>query len=169
MSSKPVERAGSSLSVRLNLWYAPFFILASLALFLVAYFVLATSIQQKEKEVIRAKLEEYRAWYEGGGIAGLNEKFLNTPGSGRNAFFVRIAGRRNNALFLSIPEEWQEFDLKKLELISVDEQRPWFSLSGKTRHNVWLIASAQLYDGRLLQVGKSTASSEEVLAHFRVV
>src|SRR5262249_10275253 len=71
----PIDRAGSSLSVRLNLWYASFFILASLALFLLAYFVLATSIQQKEKEVIRARLEEYRAWYEGGGLAGLSEKF----------------------------------------------------------------------------------------------
>src|SRR5204863_9712548 len=119
MSSRPINRSGRSFSLRLNLWYAAFFIFGCFALFLLAYFVLATSIQQKEKEVIRAKLEEYRAWYEGGGIAGLNEKFLNTPGSGRNAFFVRIAGRRNNALFLSIPEEWQEFDLKKLELISV--------------------------------------------------
>ena len=134
MSSKPVERAESSLSVRLNLWYAAFFILASLALFLVAYFVLATSIQQKEKEVIRAKLEEYRAWYEGGGIAGLNEKFLNTPGSGKNAFFVRVASRRNQALFLSVPEEWEGFDVRKIELIGIDEKQPWFSLSGKIFH-----------------------------------
>jgi signal transduction histidine kinase len=169
MSSKPVERAESSLSVRLNLWYAAFFILASLALFLLAYFVLATSIQQKEKEVIRAKLEEYRAWYEGGGLAGLNEKFLNTPGSGKNAFFVRVASRRNQALFLSVPEEWEGFDVRKIELIGIDEKQPWFSLSGKTKHNVWLIASTQLFDGRILQVGKSTVSSEEVLAHFRVV
>src|SRR5438445_8693209 len=115
MPSKPIERSGRSFSLRLNLWYAAFFIFGCFALFLLAYFVLATSIQQKEKEVIRAKLEEYRAWYEGGGLAGLNETFLNTPGSGKNAFFVRLASRRNQALFLSVPEEWEGFDVKKIE------------------------------------------------------
>ena len=64
MSSKPTERSGRSFSLRLNLWYAAFFIFGCFALFLLAYFVLASSIQQKEKEVIRAKLDEYRAWYE---------------------------------------------------------------------------------------------------------
>ena len=34
MSSRPVERAGSSFSLRLNLWYAAFFIFGCFALFL---------------------------------------------------------------------------------------------------------------------------------------
>ena len=169
MFLRPVERAGSSFSLRLNLWYAAFFIFTAFALFLLAYFLLASSIQQKEKEVIGAKIEEYRAWYEGGGLQGLSQRLLNTRGSGRNAFFVRVAGRANNALFLSIPEEWQDFDVRKVELIGIDETRPWFSLTGKNRQHVWMIASAFLSDGRLLQVGKSTENAEGLLAHFRVV
>src|SRR5437773_9442952 len=121
MSSKPIERAAGSFSLRLNLWYSAFFIFTACTLFLLAYFFLASSIQQKEREVIRAKLEEYRAWYEGGGLNGLSEKFFNTRGSGRNAFFVRVVGSRNNTLFLSVPEEWQDFDLKRVELIGVEE------------------------------------------------
>jgi signal transduction histidine kinase len=169
MSLRKFERAGFSFSLRLNLWYAAFFNVACLALFLLAYFVLASSIQQKEKELIRAKLEEYRAWYQAGGLAGLSQKLLNTPGSGKNAFFVRVASPRNNALFFSVPEDWQDFDFRSINPVGVDEQRAWHSLTGKDRRQVWLVASAYLADGRLLQVGKSTADAEELLAHFRAV
>src|SRR5436190_18836206 len=115
MRSKPIERSGRSFSLRLNLWYAAFFIFGCFALFLLAYFVLASSIQQKEKEVIRAKLEEYRAWYENGGLAGLSENFFSSRRRDRNAFFVCVAGRGNNAIFVCTPEEWRDFELKEVE------------------------------------------------------
>src|SRR2546423_15419165 len=115
MRSKPFERSGRSFSLRLNLWYAAFFIFGCFALFLLAYFVLASSIQQKEKEVIRAKLEGYRAWYENGGLAGWSGNFFNSRSSDKAAFFVCVSGPGNNAIFVSTPEEWRGFDLKELE------------------------------------------------------
>lgn len=169
MSSNPVEQAGRRFSLRLNLWYSAFFIFACSALFLLAYVLLASSIQQKEKEVIRARLEEYRAWYEGGGLDGLSRRFMDRRNGAKNAFFVRVAGRGNNAWFLSIPDTWQDFDLNQVKVIPVDDAPPWLSLSGKNPQNVWMIATARLSDGRLLQVGKSTENSEDLLAHFRVV
>ena len=168
MPSKPIERSGRSFSLRLNLWYAAFFIFGCFALFLLAYFVLASSIQQKEKEVIRARLEEYRAWYENGGLAGLSENFVNSRGQDRNAFFVRIVGIGNNAVFVNVPAEWRDdFDLKKLEVRSIEETRSWFSLTGRNNQHVWMFASAPLSDGRLLQVGKSIDDSEALLVRFR--
>src|SRR2546422_4992345 len=111
MRSKSIERSGRSFSLRLNLWYAAFFIFGCFALFLLAYFVLASSIQQKEKEVIRARLEEYRAWYENGGLAGLSENFVNSPGQDRNALFFRLVGIWNNAGVVKVPAEWgDDFD-----------------------------------------------------------
>ena len=166
MSSRPIERSGRSFSLRLNLWYAAFFIFGCFALFLLAYFVLASSIQQKEKEVIRARLEEYRAWYENGGLAGLSENFFNSRRRDKNAFFVCVAGPGNNAIFVSTPEEWRGFDLKALER-SIRESRPWFSLSGRNSEHVWMFATALLGDGRLLQVGKSIDDSQALLVHFR--
>jgi len=169
MCSNPDERAAGSFSLRLNLWYSVFFIASGSALFLLAYFVLASTIQQKDKEVLRARLDEYRAWYEGGGLQGLSDKFFNTRGADRNAFFVRVIGARKNALFLSVPQEWRDFDLKQIELIGVDERQPWFSLTGKNPQQVWMFASAPLSDGRVLQIGKSTQSTQELLSHFRIV
>src|ERR1044071_5104043 len=167
MPSKPIERSGRSFSLRLNLWYAAFFIFGCFALFLLAYVVLASSIQQKEKEVIRAKLDEYRAWYENGGLAGLSENFVNSRGRDKDAFFVRGVGIGNNAVFVSTPAEWRDyFDPKKLER-SIEEPRPWFSLTGGHREHVWMFASAWLSDGRVLQVGKSIDDSEALMARFR--
>jgi len=167
MRSKPIERSGRSFSLRLNLWYAAFFIFGCFALFLLAYFVLASSIQQKEKEVIRARLEEYRAWYENGGLAGLSENFVSSGRQDKYAFFVRIVGIGNNAVFANIPAGWRDFDLKKLEVRSIEETRPWFSLTGRNNEHVWMFASAPLSDGRLLQVGKSIDDSESLLVRFR--
>src|SRR5205814_10241784 len=99
MPSKPIERSGRNFSLRLNLWYAAFFIFGCFALFLLAYFVLATSIQQKEKEVIRAKLQEYRAWYENGGLAGLSENSFNSRSRDTNASVVRVLGPVNSPVF----------------------------------------------------------------------
>lgn len=167
MPLKPIERPGRGFSFRLNLWYAAFFIFGCFALFLLAYFVLASSIQQKEKEVIRARLEEYRAWYENGGLAGLSENFVNSRAQDRNAFFVRVVGIGNNAVFVNVPAEWRDFDLKRLEVRSIEETRPWFSLTGRNNEHVWMFASAPLSDGRLLQVGKSIDDSEALLVRFR--
>ena len=167
MRSKPIERSGRSFSLRLNLWYAAFFIFGCFALFLLAYFVLASSIQQKEKEVIRARLEEYRAWYENGELAGLSENFFNSGRQDKYAFFVRIVGMGNNAVFVNVPAEWRDFDLKKLEVRSIEETRPWFSLTGRNNEHVWMFASAPLSDGRLLQVGKSIDDFEVLLVRFR--
>src|ERR1051326_8112637 len=168
MPSRPIDRSGRSFSLRLNLWYAAFFIFGCFALFLLAYFVLASSIQQKEKEVLRAKLEEYRAWYENGGLAGLSENFVNSRGRDKNAFFVRVMGIGNNAVFVSIPAEWRDFDLKKFER-SLEEPRPWFSLTGGNSEHAWMFASAYLSDGRVLQVGKGIDDSEALLGRFRVM
>src|SRR5713101_3582094 len=114
MSSNPDERAAGSFSLRLNLWYSAFFIASGSALFLLAYFVLASTIQQKDKEVLRARLDEYRAWYEGGGLQGLSDKLFDARGADRNAFVVRVIFARKNAMLLSVPQEWPYFDLKQI-------------------------------------------------------
>src|SRR5207302_8707841 len=114
MRSKPIERSGRSFSLRLNLWYAAFFIFGCFALFLLAYFVLASSIQQKEKEVIRARLEEYRAWYENGGLAGLGENFVSSRRQDKYAFCGRIVGIGNHAAFANIPSGGLDFELEEL-------------------------------------------------------
>lgn len=168
MPSSPLEHARRSFSLRLNLWYAAFFIFASFLLFLIAYFVLASLLQQNEKEVIRAKVDEYRAWYEGGGLAALSQKIMGGE-SDKNAFFVRVVGWGNQDLFLNVPNGEQGFNLQRFEDLANQASQPWFAIPGKNKHTQWIIGRTRLSDGQWLEVGKSRDNPEELLAPFRVV
>jgi signal transduction histidine kinase len=167
MSSNRVERAGRSFSLWLNLWYTAFFMAASMALFLLAYVVVAELIQQNEKEVIRARVEEYRAWYESGGLPLLRERFLTTRMNDKNAFFIRVTGWGNTATFMNIPEDWKGFDLNSARVIQ--ENQPWLVVRSDRENARWMIMTALMRDGSFLQVGKSLESSDIVLARFRLV
>lgn len=171
MSSRLLDYFRRSFSLRLNLWYAGFFILASSGLFIMAYLVLASLLQYKDKEAIRARLDEYQAWYRTGGLQGMHWRFQNTPGSGRNAFFVRVTGPNNNALFISIPEEWQDFNLRDFDasLRPDGQARPWLLLQGESENASWLVASDLLPGGLLLQVGKRLDATNVLLRNFRTI
>jgi signal transduction histidine kinase len=169
MSCAGLKAALRSFSLRLNLWYAAFFIVTGLGLFSLAYVLLATSLEQKEREAIRAKLDEYRAWYQAGGLEGLQQRFLTVRAGDRNAFFVRVIGTLNNALFLSVPDTWEGFDPEHAALVRAEGRQPWVSLTSRDLRQAWMLTAARLYDGRVLQVGKSTEGSQEMLQHFRRV
>ncbi|MEI7728610.1 MAG: ATP-binding protein [Verrucomicrobiota bacterium] len=169
MFSNPIKPARGSFGLRLNLWYSAAFIATACGIFLLAYFLLASAIQQKDRELLQARLEEYRAWYEGGGINILKAKFLNDPTSARNAFFVRVVSPFNQVLFLNVPETWQGFDQRKIEVVAPSQAQPWLTLSGDTSRQTWLIATAPLRGGLLLQVGKNTEQTEALLNQFRLI
>jgi len=58
-----MKRMRFSLATRLNLWFSVVVVLLALALFLIAYFLLYRAVQQRDREVVRAQAEIYRAWY----------------------------------------------------------------------------------------------------------
>jgi signal transduction histidine kinase len=157
-----------SFGLRLNLWYTALFTAAAAGLFLLAYLVLASSIRQKEKEILRTKMDEYRAWYESGGLDGLSQRFLSRQNTDPNAFFIRLVGPSRNVLFYSVPQAWQGFDLRRIEVQPGGARDPWLALPGNKNHAGWLITEGQLTDGRWLQVGKTVDYSEPLLARFRV-
>ncbi len=169
MFSKQREGVGRSFSLRLNLWYAAFFVLTCSVLLLLAYFVLASLLLQKDKEVLSDKLDEYRAWYEMGGPELLQRRFLSRPNDEKNAFFVRLAGRSGVSLFANLPADWGESELERIAQFSEHGNEPWHWLKTQSKHTGWLIAQTVLRDGSLLQVGKSRDNPEDLLSTFRLV
>lgn len=169
-SKAPVQRAGRSFSLRLSFYYAAFFIVGCAGLFLLAYLVLANSIQQKEKELLRERLQQYVSWYSVGGTHGLQVNFNNSTRGDQNAFLVRLKPPFNTALiWLNPPPGSSPKDREQIEVIPIEAVRPWASLKGQQQNYLWLLASARLYDGNILQVAKSAEPVETVLAHFRFV
>jgi len=159
---------GQSFALRLNAWFAAVIIALSIALFLAAYLLLYRAIQAKERDGVRAQLEVYRAWYAEGGLSALNTRFAEQQETDKESFFVRVIGPDGTALFASVPPS-ADFDLSKLEGMSHDEALRWLTLPARNRDAAWTIATEQLSDGSLLEVGKTTEALGALLSEFRNV
>jgi heavy metal sensor kinase len=164
MSSKWIDRLRHALGFRLALWYAIIFVASSLVVTGLTYFLLASSLQQRDREIIENSLAEYVRTYQQGGLVALSEAIANDQAAGRReGLFVRVLGQHEQMTFLSMPGEARQFDLDQL-------RRPGWSTAPGRRENIVLeVASAQLADGTLVQVGKSTESREILLQRFRDV
>jgi signal transduction histidine kinase len=145
MSSAP-ERPPRRLfqrtfGLRLGVWYASLFVLGALAIVALTYRVTAVSLEQRDRQIIQAKLGEYAATYERGGVDALADTVRAEQRTAPERLFVRVVDRGTEALVLSDPEGW---DPDSLELATLREP-----------------------DGTLVQVGKSTEAREDLLARVR--
>jgi signal transduction histidine kinase len=165
MSSNRLSQSTRSISFRLNLWYALVFTASSLLLFAALYFLLASAIRGKDRQILEARAKELAAVYESGGPAALRNWTARNQGSGQEKLFIRIINRWREVVFLSAPEEWLAFEPPPLEgtlprqgvtlRIPRDQTRDFF------------LAATMLRDGRVMQVGLITNSHEMILAPFR--
>src|SRR5207248_10825711 len=116
MSSNLLKRLGRSFSVRLSLWYTSLFMLSAAVLFLLVYFLLASAVQRKDREVIESHLKEYAAIYQSGGVSALRSWIKRSGDAQKDkSFFVRVVGPFNSVLFLTVPEDWLQFEPPALE------------------------------------------------------
>ncbi|HEX4056098.1 MAG TPA: HAMP domain-containing sensor histidine kinase [Tepidisphaeraceae bacterium] len=154
---------------RLNLWFAAVLVLLSTTVFLTGYFLLSQSIAAKDREVVRAQLDVYRAWYQDGGLGELSEHFSQRDDSGKESFFVRVTGNESNGLFISLPRQSAQFDLTTLDKINLAKPLTWLTLPSQDQSTNWLIATTLLPDGDRLEVGKTTEAQTALLKHFQFV
>jgi signal transduction histidine kinase len=169
MSSNDPNRISRSFGLRLNLWSAAVVTGVSLVVFLVGYYLLASAIQQKDRELILTQLEVYRAWYEQGGLPGMSAHFAEQKDSGKETFFVRVAGPDQTGLFMNLPRSGEAIDLGQLTQTNAADDLNWATLPAANRAATWLVATEHLPGGEWLQVGKTTEVQTAVLEHFRIV
>lgn len=169
MSSKKSSKVGLTFSLQLSVLYALFFVISSGGLFVVAYYLIDNLIEQREQEIVRDRIQEYRAWYAEGGLRALKARFDEQTDTARDILFVRIVGPLNQVLFVSIPKGFKGFDYDKLKVIPRTEKDLWLSIKGQAEKGAWTIGVAHLPGGLELQVGKSSTQSQELLSFFRTV
>lgn len=170
MSLRSLKQLRKKIGFRLTVWYSGIFILSSLFLFALAYFLLSSSLNKQDHEAIQLRLEELSALYQTGGRELLErEVTVEKKFEKKIPFFIRLAGRENRTLFLYIPYQWVEFDIKQLEKMTPDTIIRWTRLPGKNNRKVLEVASIRLSNDYLLQVGKSTEDREKILRHFREI
>jgi signal transduction histidine kinase len=135
--------AASTFGLRIALWYALLFVFGSLVIVLLTYFLTATSLVSRDRQLIDAKLGQYASIYSRGGIEELTETVRAEQQTAPERLFVRVVDRETEAIVLSMPGGWEPEQLET--------------------------ASLQLADGTFVQVGKSTEERETLLSRFRAV
>jgi signal transduction histidine kinase len=127
--------------LRLALWYATLFVIGSIAIAVLTYYVLRVSLEQRDQQIIHAKIGEYASAYQRGGFDALAETVRAEQRTAPERLFVRVVDRGAEAIVLSQPQGW---DPEALEM-----------------------ASVRLRGGTLVQVGKSTEARADLLSRFR--
>ena len=153
------------LGLRLSAWYATVFILGTIALVTVAYALLASSLAQRDHDIIRATLREYASRYELGGMLALQRAVeLEEHTGGQERMFVRVVGPDADALFVRMPEGWDAYAQENL-----GEERGVATNGAFDSRAVLEVASARLSDGTILQVGKTNEIRVALLRRFEIV
>ena len=167
MSLKSLRKIPKTIGFRLTFWYSGLFVLSVSLLFLFAYFYLQTTLVRKDHEEIMAKLHELQVLYESGGL-GLIERNIRSSRKfpGKNKFLIRIADWHNHTIFLYLPYQWIEFDIKHLRTIH-PLTHGLIRLPDPDHHVFLEVGSQPLRNGFWLQVGQDTRDRLRILENFK--
>jgi len=164
--SEPIDVPSGRFGLRLAIWYAAVFVVTSLAIVLLTYTLLASSLEERDRQIVTSTLSEYSARYAAGGLRSLAQAVEIDQRSGQEErLFVRVVRGGSETLFFSMPPAWTDFDVDRLRG-SGGLWEQVLSASGEARLEV---ATARFSDGTLLQVGRSSENREALLARFRTV
>jgi signal transduction histidine kinase len=151
-----------ALGLRLSAWYATVFILGTVVLVAVTYTLFAAALAQRDHDIIRAALREYASRYELGGAFALQRAVeIDERTSGRERLFVRVIGPNADATFVRMPQGWDAYAQENL-----GDEAARDAIESRA---VLEVASARLFDGTLLQVGKSNEIRVALLRQFQIV
>ncbi len=156
----------SALGLRLSLWYSTVFIGSTILLVGLTYALLASSLAQRDRDIVNATLREYASRYVVGGLPALERAVeLEQRTGSRERLFVRVLGPGADAVFVSAPQDLRDFDLDQL-----GSARGGLAVApARDRDAVLEVASARLPDGTILQVGKSNEIRRALLRQFRTI
>jgi signal transduction histidine kinase len=153
-----------ALGLRLSVWYATVFVLSTVALVALTYALLASSLKQRDHDIVRATLREYATRYELGGLRALRSAVeLEERTGGRERLFVRVIGPGGaDAVFARVPPGWGDFEQEEL-----GDSPGGLAAVGHDERAVLEVATLRLYDGTVIQVGKSNEIRVALLRKFQ--
>ncbi len=166
-----LERFRQSLAIRLAAIYALVFAAGAAALFGVLYWVLAHSLEAREREALEVRAGNLARAYEIGGPIAVRQRLDADTSPEARSLFVRLLGSDGVAVFTAVPSDWVD---PQVERRLVPDG--WGGWSTREIHSVrvprdaardFAVASRVLFDGRLIQVARSTDSSAVLLAPLR--
>jgi signal transduction histidine kinase len=158
-------RVAQTLGFRLAFWYAAIFTISVLFIAVIAYALLARSLSQRDHDLIRVKLADYAARFESAGVAGVSRAVAAEQASGsEDQVFVRLVGSNAEILLTSMPASWGSYALEQL-----GEGEGWRIVPARGAPVRLEVATERLWDGTVLQVGRTTLERERFLRDVRAL
>lgn len=168
MFSNPLKHFGRTFSFRLNLLYASIFIISACALYVFLYFFLSVTMDRKDHEILDAQLREYAVAYQSGGLRALSNLIdANNASKNKKPFFVRVTNPRVGVMFQSVPEDWISFDTNGVQIGGLSIHQAYWRIPKNQEQDFTLVSTPPLFDGSVIEVGRSTNNRETVLQPFR--
>lgn len=165
MPLKLLDRWARTLTFQLNVWYLLTFTASVILLYFFLYLLISRAVERKDREVIESRLKEYATVYRAGGPSALR-RVAAQEGQRQKSFYVRLLNPFNNVVFIVVPEDWIEFEPPAADAVGVQRQVGWIRIPRDAQRD-FTIRSIQLFDGSVLEVGRSTNNHEMLLEPFR--
>lgn len=166
MFSKWIRRITGAFSFRLNAYYGAFFIVLALVFGALAYRELLVTLRNKDRGTVKAELEELVRKYDRGGLAELRAGFSAPDELQKNIFFVRVTSVAGVDAFVIQSRSRGTVELARVAVAAPADEPTWQEVPTADGIRSWVIYTARLADGRLLQVGARTSDREELRADF---
>ena len=163
MPLKLLDRWARTLTFQLNVWYLLTFTASVIILYFFLYLLISRAVERKDREVIESRLKEYATVYRAGGPSALR-RVAAQEGQRQKSFYVRLLNPFNQVVFIVVPEDWVEFEPPATDAVGV--QVGWIRIPRDAQRD-FTIRSIQLFDGSILEVGRSTNNHELLLEPFR--
>lgn len=162
------QRLARTLGLRLTLWYAAIFFVSVTAVGLLAYWLLGTALERRDRDFLLEKLAYYATRYETGGVPAVSRAVSAEQGAGTSDLvLVRLVGPRADLRFFSIPGAWNAFDLAQLDDRASQAGDQWHQLMSTTAEATLEVVSHPLSDGAVIEVGRTTLGRQGFLLEVR--
>lgn len=171
----PVEgvlgRLRRTLAVRLSLWFGLVFVVGTTVLFAMLYWLLAQTVEARERRFLETKLEEYAGVYETRGPAVLQSVVArDTAGPEQTSLFVRLLANGDQVTFARVPPDWVELRQVKVPLFGgrllKTENREIVRIPRDAQRD-FVFAARPMRDGTVLQLGRSTDNRQALFDPLR--
>src|SRR3982074_3768199 len=130
-----LRRLRKTVGFKLAIWSSAVFIFSSLMVFVVAYLLLSSSLEEKDREAIQLKLKTYAEEYEAGGLPAFKRRIEAERSSGKlRDHLVRLADGKASTLLLVPPDDGTPYDFTQLS--NSGSTDPWFQLHALGENDV---------------------------------
>jgi signal transduction histidine kinase len=165
-----LERLRQSLALWLAVQYALVFAVSAIILFGVLYWVLAHALEERDQAVVERRAAALARAYAEGQLGSLVERLNGGAAPDGDAWFVRVIDPRDGPIWVKAPPDWVQTVVQRIPIpewgVTAERAIPTVRLPQDALRD-YAIASRGLFDGRLIQVGRSADSRAVLLAPLR--